>query len=150
MKRLEVTHRMRSILRKRREALLHSLNRDLAGLHGALDQVAVGDLADAAVDAERESISSQLAAVESAELAAIENALQRMEQGQYGCCETCGQAIPMARLQALPYATLCIDCQRQAESKRGLAMEQPPSLGVTGSQQPAPRGQAMAFAGPPL
>jgi DnaK suppressor protein len=70
---------------------------------------------DAALDAAHEEISSQLAEVESRELGNIENALERIRDGQYGACEMCELAIPMARLQALPYATLCINCQREAE-----------------------------------
>ena len=45
----------------------------------------------------------------------FENALERMRQGQFGVCEGCSCTIPMARLNALPYATLCIDCQRENE-----------------------------------
>ena len=45
----------------------------------------------------------------------IEKALELMRQGQYGACEICEEQIPLARLQALPYATLCIQCQREAE-----------------------------------
>lgn len=40
----------------------------------------------------------------------VNHALERMERGQYGTCEICGQPIPAARLQALPYATLCVTC----------------------------------------
>ncbi|HEX4148320.1 MAG TPA: TraR/DksA family transcriptional regulator, partial [Pirellulales bacterium] len=53
--------------------------------------------------------------VESRELASIENALERMRTGHYGVCEACAGRIPMARLNALPYATLCIECQRESE-----------------------------------
>jgi DnaK suppressor protein len=74
-----------------------------------------GDVVDAALDSVQDEINSQLAEVESRELARIENALQRMRDGQYGTCEVCGCNIPMARLNALPYATLCIKCQREAE-----------------------------------
>ena len=63
----------------------------------------------------QDEISSQLAEVESRELASIENALERMKDGKYGQCEVCGGRIPMARLNALPYATVCIDCQRELE-----------------------------------
>jgi DnaK suppressor protein len=38
-----------------------------------------------------------------------------MREGKYGLCETCEENIPLARLQALPYATLCIGCQRESE-----------------------------------
>jgi DksA/TraR C4-type zinc finger protein len=39
-----------------------------------------------------------------------------MKNGTYGDCEICGAQIPIARLNALPYATTCIDCQRAAEN----------------------------------
>ncbi len=42
-----------------------------------------------------------------------------MRNGTYGICEVTGRQIPLARLQALPYATMCIEAQREAE-KRGL------------------------------
>lgn len=70
---------------------------------------------DAAYDSAQDEISSQLAEVESRELANIENALERLKIGKYGQCEVCGGRIPMARLHALPYATMCIDCQRELE-----------------------------------
>ncbi|MGA7269884.1 MAG: TraR/DksA C4-type zinc finger protein [Acidimicrobiia bacterium] len=40
----------------------------------------------------------------------VEHALGRIEAGTYGLCESCGEPIPVARLDALPYATLCVDC----------------------------------------
>lgn len=43
----------------------------------------------------------------------VENALIRIEEGEYGICESCGNDIPTARLDALPYATLCVDCARK-------------------------------------
>jgi DnaK suppressor protein len=74
-----------------------------------------GDVIDAAVDTAQDEISSQLAEVEARELGSIENALERMSSGTYGSCEICNGKIPLARLQALPYATMCIQCQRQTE-----------------------------------
>ncbi len=50
-----------------------------------------------------------------AELDDITNALARLDEGQYGRCETCGQPIPIERLEARPAATLCIDHQRERE-----------------------------------
>lgn len=40
----------------------------------------------------------------------VEDALQRIEDGTYGICEDCGKPIPIARLDALPYVTLCVEC----------------------------------------
>jgi DnaK suppressor protein len=43
----------------------------------------------------------------------VEHALHRIERGEYGQCESCGNDIPTARLDALPYATFCVDCARR-------------------------------------
>jgi len=43
-------------------------------------------------------------------LAKIEEAVGRIEDGTYGICDECGNAIPVARLDALPYTKLCVDC----------------------------------------
>lgn len=42
----------------------------------------------------------------------VEKALSSIERGEYGQCESCGNDIPTARLDALPYATFCVDCAR--------------------------------------
>jgi DnaK suppressor protein len=47
-------------------------------------------------------------------LAAIDKALRKIENGTYGTCERCGTPIDPARLEALPYAELCIDCKRKS------------------------------------
>jgi RNA polymerase-binding protein DksA len=50
-------------------------------------------------------------------LAEIDAALLRIEEGRYGICSNCGKQIPTERLEALPWATLCIDCQRERERR---------------------------------
>ncbi|MBN1483569.1 MAG: TraR/DksA C4-type zinc finger protein [Chloroflexia bacterium] len=47
----------------------------------------------------------------------VESALKRMDDGTYGLCRACGQPIDRARLQALPYAALCLDCQSRLEER---------------------------------
>lgn len=51
-------------------------------------------------------------------LARVEDALGRMEEGKYGICEDCGREIALERLEAIPYTTLCIHCQRADEGNR--------------------------------
>jgi DnaK suppressor protein len=114
MARKDAVSTMRQILVKRRDALRKALAGDLSLLKELREQTA-GDLVDAALDSAQDEINSQLAEVESRELAQIENALERMRTGHYGACEMCSNKIPLARLNALPYATHCIDCQREAE-----------------------------------
>jgi RNA polymerase-binding transcription factor len=48
-------------------------------------------------------------------LTEIDAALKRIEEGTYGICVNCGREIPEARLEANPWASLCIDCKRKAE-----------------------------------
>jgi len=48
-------------------------------------------------------------------LAAIDASLQRIESGTYGTCARCGGEIAPGRLEAYPWASLCIDCKREAE-----------------------------------
>lgn len=114
MARKDAILKMREILVMRRDALRKALAGDLSLLKQLREQTA-GDVVDFALDSAQDEINSQLAEVESRELASIENALERMRGGDYGICEGCGQKIPMARLNALPYATCCIECQREME-----------------------------------
>jgi len=46
------------------------------------------------------------------QLTEVNRALKRIEDGTYGICTQCGKVITTERLEALPYAELCIDCQR--------------------------------------
>ena len=48
-------------------------------------------------------------------LAAIDEALKRIDEGTFGTCRTCGKPIGEDRLEALPYSTQCIDCKRREE-----------------------------------
>jgi len=50
-------------------------------------------------------------------LAAVDAALARLDAGTYGLCESCGNPIAPERLEALPSAALCIDCQRSARRR---------------------------------
>ncbi|HEY6564523.1 MAG TPA: TraR/DksA family transcriptional regulator [Pirellulaceae bacterium] len=114
MARKDAIRELREILLRRREALRRALAGDLSSLKELAEQ-SMGDVVDFALDSSQDEINSQLAEVESRELANIDVALGRMRDGSYGECDGCGSPIPLARLQALPYATCCIDCQRELE-----------------------------------
>ena len=70
------------------------------------------DVATSTVDRE---IDYTLEENEERVLAAIDDALKRIENGTFGTCRTCGQPIAIERLDALPYSTQCIDCKRREE-----------------------------------
>jgi RNA polymerase-binding protein DksA len=73
------------------------------------------DEADAAVSTDMRDRAMWLLQDHRQKLELIEQALQRLENGSYGRCESCGGPIDPERLDALPYATQCIRCQQQAE-----------------------------------
>lgn len=109
MSRTDALNELRAVLMSRREALRSALKGDLTALREL--NLASGDLADFALDAGCDEVNSQIAEVETRELLQIDDAIAKFNGGNYGCCEGCQKQIPLARLEALPYATLCIKCQ---------------------------------------
>lgn len=57
---------------------------------------------------------------------AMDSALQRYEEGKYGICEHCQKEIPMERLEALPYTTVCTECSRQEEKEEQHSLHRDP------------------------
>jgi len=119
MARQEALLRLHKTLLARRTELKRRLGKELDDLANVKNSSASGDAADAAFDASGEELASTLAELESKELSQIERALKRLKAGSYGKCEACSCTIPVARLNALPYSTLCIKCQREMESEGG-------------------------------
>ncbi len=58
-----------------------------------------------------EAVSSQ----DLRRLRLIDSALSRIQNGRYGACMKCGKKIPSERLEAIPYALMCIDCKSSDE-----------------------------------
>lgn len=116
MARRDALLRLNKTLTARRTELRKRLGADLAQLGAQKLSTAAGDAADAAFEHTGEELSSQLAELEARELNQVERALLRLKQGTYGLCEGCACKIPVSRLNVLPYSTLCIKCQREAES----------------------------------
>ncbi len=138
MARKDALMSMRQILVKRRDALRKALAGDLSLLKELRAQTA-GDLVDAALDSAQDEISSQLAEVESRELANVENALERMRTGNYGVCEGCSCKIPMARLTHCLTQPIASMCSRSRKVRFGWR----PRSGL-GSHQRIGRGESEA------
>ncbi len=77
------------------------------------------DFEDHAIQRENDEVLDLLEPAARKELTSVLAALERMETGDYGVCEACGDDIGIRRLQALPYARLCIDCAEEAELPSG-------------------------------
>ena len=74
-------------------------------------------MADMAADTYDRELSLNLASTEQQILYQIDEALKRLDDGSFGLCQQCNQPIAMSRLKAVPYASMCIDCQRAKEQK---------------------------------
>src|SRR5215471_5284557 len=115
MARRDALLRLHKSLTARRDELRRRLGGELKDLRNFKSND-TGDSADAAFDSGSEEVSSQLAELEARELSQVERALARLKQGTYGVCEGCQKKIPVARLNALPFSTTCIECQREMET----------------------------------
>ncbi len=74
-------------------------------------------LADMAADTYDRELSMNLVSSEQEILYQIDDALKRLDDGSFGVCQQCSQPITMSRLKAVPYASMCINCQRAKEQK---------------------------------
>jgi DnaK suppressor protein len=115
MARRDALLRLHKSLLTRRSDILKKLADELDNLRNHKDSDSSGDAADVAFEAGSDEMTSHLAELDARELSQIERALVRLKQGIYGVCEGCGGKIPVGRLNALPYSTLCIACQREME-----------------------------------
>ena len=90
-------------------------NNDASTRPVTLDQQSVGRVSRIdAIQQQQMALANQQQAAEL--LQRIEFALRRIDDGSYGSCLDCGEDIAEARLQAQPWASLCIDCQSARES----------------------------------
>lgn len=105
-------------LRARAEAALAHAKGELKGEDAELfrDLGQTGDWALAEAEFERDMAGAERAR---ALLAAVQSSQRRMESGDYGSCEDCGDDIGYERLAAFPTASRCVACQSRRESPAG-------------------------------
>ena len=75
-----------------------------------------GDMADQASGNNEVHIALKLKQTDAKILQAIEEALQRIERGTYGVCRDCGNMIADARLNAIPWTRVCINCKEKQKA----------------------------------
>jgi len=74
----------------------------------------VADFADQATQRENDEVLARIGESAATELLQLRRALDRLERGDYETCARCGESIPVARLEAVPYADCCADCAADA------------------------------------
>lgn len=122
-----------SVERRRLERLLENMDRHGLSLSQseALGELSAYDNHPADTGDELLERSKDLAikSMVKQRLADIDSALERMDDGRYGICQNCGRPIPLERLQALPTAEFCVQCQARQEPSPGGATD-PSSSGL--------------------
>jgi DnaK suppressor protein len=113
---LDLDHFRRRLLRERAELDQVADTGEAAAATVELDQSRVGRLSR--MDAmQGQAVSVEVRARRRARLRRIASALERVESGEYGFCEDCGEPIGRGRLEFDPAADLCIDCATRAEAE---------------------------------
>ncbi|WP_271274622.1 TraR/DksA family transcriptional regulator [Aliamphritea hakodatensis] len=122
MRRCELSQSQLADLRRDVRQLIAQLREDLTQIREQQRaELAVVDVAQPVDNAEQASASAHrvqlLAHIQQleGEVRAAEHALQRLDDGLYGECESCGEMIELNRLKANPVAVLCIGCQSNFE-----------------------------------
>lgn len=110
-----------SKIEKFRQRLLAKRTELLSGVHGAkvrsLEHSSdeIQDIADQASSAYTKEFLLSIGDTERRMLRQVDQALSKIREDRYGLCEACGETISEKRLEALPFAGLCIACQEEEE-----------------------------------
>lgn len=109
--------KMKTMLLEQKQTIYKSLEEQNQDMQGLAKTVESGDEADIASDAIDRTLLTALGTQDANRLQQIENALDRIKQGRFGRCLKCGKEIPAARLEAIPYALMCVGCASEEERR---------------------------------
>ena len=82
------------------------------------DRLSVDNPADIGSESFAQEFSLELLQRDEATVVEIDEALERVKTGTFGLCEGCEELIPKVRLNAVPHARFCVECQRKTERRR--------------------------------
>jgi DnaK suppressor protein len=109
MKDLEYFKNRLLTLRQKHTRRIHSIDKDIR--HVGMS----ADWTEQAVERENDEVLESLGLASEEELQQIKAALARIEAGEYFTCSQCGEEIPAARLELLPFCTTCVSCAEEME-----------------------------------
>ena len=113
----EFIQKMKESMLESKKEILDKLAANSAEFKNMIETSNAKDEVDAATDAVDTQMLDGLAEKDTHRLRLIDSALMRIEQGKYGLCMKCGKPIPQERLEAMPYALLCINCKSKDERR---------------------------------
>lgn len=109
--------KMKQALLDLKKEIVESLMSNSADFRQIVDTMESKDVVDIASDAIDSTMLEAIGSKDLNRLKLIDSAIMRIEQGKYGLCKKCGKRIPHARLEAIPYALLCIECKSDDERR---------------------------------
>ena len=109
---------LRKIIRERKRKLLAALHKEIintlgSDYRGAFDRAM--DVGDISLIDLLQSIDASLINIQHEDLLKMDVAENKLNEGTYGICEECGAEISESRLEALPYAIRCVECEEKLE-----------------------------------
>jgi len=115
-------NKIRTLLSQKKIALTNHLQSELSELEKPEKRHRT-DLEEIASDTHDTDSLCEIMDIEASQIGQIDMALTKIDNGTYGICEDCGGEIPLIRLEALPFATQCIECKRKAEIEGRISAE---------------------------
>lgn len=120
---VEKTEEMRAILLKMKEDAFEEIGKAVKSGSDKPSDEPSGDIYDQASNERDRELLLLLGDREREKIRSIDEALVRLDEGEYGICEDCEEEIPIGRLKAMPFARLCVKCKAdleklQAQTKR--------------------------------
>jgi DnaK suppressor protein len=106
----------RKMLASKKESIIRKLSETIAESKEMESNVAQ-DLVDKAETSYTKEFLLSLTDTERRQLLLIDEALKRLEHGEFGVCQLCRKEVGEKRLEAIPWTPLCIDCQEKAEEE---------------------------------
>jgi DnaK suppressor protein len=120
---IEKTDEMKQVLLKLKEDAFEEIGKAVKSSADKPTDEPSGDIYDQASNERDRELQLLLGDREREKIRNIDEALARLEEGEYGICEDCEEEIPLGRLKAMPFARLCVKCKAdleklQAQTKR--------------------------------
>lgn len=113
----DFTEQMKTALFSLKKEIINTLISNNEDFKAIVEGIDPKDFADMAADDMDRKMLETIGSKDMKRLRLIDSAITRIEQGKYGACMKCNKKIPRERLNAIPYALMCIECQT-AEERR--------------------------------
>lgn len=108
---------MKESLSALKKEIIENLIANNADFRAIVEGMDPKDFADVASDDIDRKMIEAIGSQDLKRLRSIDAAITRIQQGRYGLCLKCSKKIPLERLKAIPYAVMCIDCQKGEERR---------------------------------